>query len=554
MAKGHKKTDLQNLPACAADFIRLGVKKMRYREKIRADVMAELIAHFEDELRDCKNDEEKEQKAQKLIEDFGDVKLLAVLLRRAKKRCRPLWRTIVARTFQTIGILILCLIVYLVWFFTGRPVVTIDYVAELNRAVRPTANDSLNAAPLYNKAVELYEEKSSDETSELLGTKYKEAAAEHKLLIEEWLNNNEEIFDLVIAATHKPHYWQEYQEADGGEGLIHILMPHLAGYRRLVYALRWRAHLRADKGRYEDAFSDIKTSYRFGQHVKGNFVLIEQLVGIAIEALAVQTLRDILSEHKINSSALAVLQKDFEQIIAGEDFVANLEKEKLLAYDEIQRCFTEDRLGSGHLYIPRVTALGDASPLEMDNRVLEIILSPERWLGAAHTLFLHPDKQQTREMADRYYAWATEMLCKIPAQIRAEGIDIEKENMEMIKGNLLLGILTPALGRVNKISYRIRVDVEATLTVMAILRYKRDIGRYPQNLSELVTTSYLKQLPTDSFSDKPLIYKKIEDDFLFYSVGLNFIDDGGQVYHDKEGRPRLWNDESGDAVFWPVRK
>ncbi|MHC4570986.1 MAG: hypothetical protein ACYS0C_02770, partial [Planctomycetota bacterium] len=113
------ESEFSRLPARAAEFIRLVIKKMRYRKKVRADVMAELSVHFEDELKDCKSGEEKEQKAQQLIADFGDVKLLAVLLRRAKKRCRPLWRTIVARTFQTIGVLILCFILYTAWFLTG---------------------------------------------------------------------------------------------------------------------------------------------------------------------------------------------------------------------------------------------------------------------------------------------------------------------------------------------------------------------------------------------------------------------------------------------------
>jgi predicted house-cleaning noncanonical NTP pyrophosphatase (MazG superfamily) len=84
MAKEHKKNDLQNLPACAAEFIRQVLRKMRYRRSVRQDVQAELAAHFEDELKDYATDEEKEQKAQQLIAEFGDVKLLAVLLRRAK--------------------------------------------------------------------------------------------------------------------------------------------------------------------------------------------------------------------------------------------------------------------------------------------------------------------------------------------------------------------------------------------------------------------------------------------------------------------------------------
>ena len=92
MQNQNKPTDLQNLPVAASDFINSVIKKMRYRKKVRLDVRAELTAHFEDQLRDCATDRDREQKAQQLIADFGDPKLLAVLLRRAKKRCRPLWR------------------------------------------------------------------------------------------------------------------------------------------------------------------------------------------------------------------------------------------------------------------------------------------------------------------------------------------------------------------------------------------------------------------------------------------------------------------------------
>ena len=150
------ETKFNLLPACVAEYIKLVIKKMRYRRKVQQDVQAELAAHFDDELKNCTTDEEKEQKAQQLITEFGDVKLLAVLLRRVKKRCRPLWRTIIARTFQAAGIIILSLILYVVWFFSGKPVVTIDYVAELNRMVRPVADENLNAAPFYKEAAIRY--------------------------------------------------------------------------------------------------------------------------------------------------------------------------------------------------------------------------------------------------------------------------------------------------------------------------------------------------------------------------------------------------------------
>ena len=156
MAKENKQNDLQNLPGCVAEFLKQLLKKMRYRRKVRLDVQAELAAHFEDELKDCETVEEREQKAERLITDFGEVKLLAILLRRAKKRCRPLWRTVVARTFQGIGVLIVCFIFYAIWFSCGEPAIRVDYVELLNQMNRPQVRNQDNAWPHYEKAFKLY--------------------------------------------------------------------------------------------------------------------------------------------------------------------------------------------------------------------------------------------------------------------------------------------------------------------------------------------------------------------------------------------------------------
>ncbi|MBW2037743.1 MAG: hypothetical protein JRI41_09755 [Deltaproteobacteria bacterium] len=543
MKKKEKDNLFDNLPACAAEFIKLVIKKMRYRKKVRADVMAELAAHFEDELRDCKSDEEKQQKAQQLIADFGDVKLLAVLLRRAKKRCRPFWRTIVARTFQTVGVLLLCFIVYLVWFFSGKPNVATDYVAELNHIVRPVADESLNAAPLYEKAVQLYNEKSSDEITELLGTKYNEATAEQKQVIEEWLGDNSQALELVIAGTRKTHYWQKYK----GKEIVSVLMPNLAEFRKLDKALRWRAWLSAEQGHYEDAFGDMKSCYRLGQHLRGDKILIEQLVGIAIEALAVQTVRDILSEYEVDSAILAALQKDLEQITAGEDFTVSMRAERLFMYDEIQRCFTEDYFGRGHLYWPRLQQIcGFTGFRGFVNADFYDVL-----VQIGHVFFTHPNKRESREMANRLYSYWETMAGKSPAQIQAERIDIEEEAMEIIRGNIFLEILTPALAKVIEVSYRLSADVKSTMMIISILRYRHDKNNYPEDLDELIAANYLKKLPMDPFSDKPLVYKKTDDSFMLYSVGRNFKDDGGRLGKDRKGKVKLWADD-GDAVFWPV--
>jgi hypothetical protein len=82
-----------------------------------------------------------------------------------------------------------------------------------------------------------------------------------------------------------------------------------------------------------------------------------------------------------------------------------------------------------------------------------------------------------------------------------------------------------------------------------------DKDGYPDKLEELVKKNYLKQLPTDPYSDKPLIYKKNDNDFALYSVGENFRDDAGEVVrYSLNGEIAKWGLENGDAVFWPVPK
>ena len=166
-------------------------------------------------------------------------------------------------------------------------------------------------------------------------------------------------------------------------------------------------------------------------------------------------------------------------------------------------------------------------------------------------------REMSREL-DKFYSTFGEWKTKTPWQLHEENVDFEMGlgNWSTLKQARYwpVSVLMPALGRINEIAYRNKMQVEVLITTLAIIRFKQITGDYPESLDGLVVAGYLKHLPMDPWSDKPLIYKKMDGDFTLYSVSHNFKDDGGQVYRDEEGRPRLWNDESGDAVFWPVPK
>ena len=118
---------------------------------------------------------------------------------------------------------------------------------------------------------------------------------------------------------------------------------------------------------------------------------------------------------------------------------------------------------------------------------------------------------------------------------------------------MLLEMVEPAVVRIIELSHQNKTNVQSLVMILTLLRHKSDKGFYPENLQELITTGYLKKLPADPYSNKPLLYKKANSNFILYSVSLNFADDGGKSGKDSRGQVKKWR-KNGDMVFWPLPK
>jgi hypothetical protein len=563
MAKENKKDQSQNLPACTTEFITQVIKKMRYRRKVREDVKAELIAHFEDELRDRPTDREKDEKARQLISEFGDVKLLAVLLRRAKKRCRPFWRTVVARSFQTIGVLILCFIFYCVYISLGQPNIRVNYLQEMTDLTRPVVDENQNAAPLYQKAFDLYKEPPdvelkdepvyADDNKLIRAISSKnwidELTDKELAALKTWISSNTEAIELFKQATEMPYCWWERQT--DGESLMNVLLPELSTIKNFSRLLCWQAELKAHSGNDKKAFDDLMVCYRAGRHLEGPRTLVEQLVGWAIQAKSVGTAFIILQHQQVEGSLLKDFQTDLEKLTAEQTYIPDYTTERFAILDLIQRCYTDNGCGSGHMIPGRLSTLTQEDVgilIDFENPVLDY----GQYLGLS---LVTADRDKMRQLFENSYDKAQQWAHKTPRQLQQENIDFEMGVYEWSRLKQIrywpFMVFMPALGRVNEIAYRNKLETESLVTILGLFRYKQDKGQYPENLDELVTAGYLKNLPMDCFSDKPLFYKKTGDDFLLYSYGPNFIDDGGKPGYDKKGKYKVWSEENADAIFWP---
>lgn len=696
-----KKDNSSDLPVSVTDFLDLLLKRMRYRRKVQEEVRAELTAHFEDELRSCATDKEKHDKARQVIAEFGDLKLLAVLLCRAKRRCRPLWRTVMARTFQIIGVLLLCLILYGIWFSLGKPTIRVDYVALLNQMNQPQVRDQDNAWPHYEKAISLLHGYASQSPFTKRLISYRERGKEREdalwlksvlrkdeQKIAEWLSQNQKYWDSLgpekqaivqkcfeydwvplpkraydtytewqtttfdrmaeyvlycikegsemsdahprgplphsvppgfpgaelrswlesrqipadfvqavsVAVLHEANRrykdlpediagplsdveqeyigawvrqneaaWQEFAAAsqksycyrpyatdpnDKDKPVWSLRLAHLSPLRELARLGMWRCRIDRQQGRIQECIEGYIAIARAGSHWQGKGMLVEQLVGLAICGLARAEILSLVDAQQLSAAQLRALQDQLLQIYPNGFPLMNMEGERLFFMDLVQRCFTDGGPGGGHLIPGRWDELADL----MTSRGYR---DDKGYLMPFYTAvsMIHAGRDETIAKANELYDLQARMAKMTPYHKDACDLKMPDEVLSAIPKYeyFLIQLVMPASARVSEIASRGKMGHQSTLTVLALKRWRLEKDAYPQTLDELIAGEFLKELPSDPYSDKPLIYKKTDDDFILYSVGQNFTDDGGQYARDRNGNIRKWAD-NGDTVFWPLSR
>lgn len=296
------------LPASVTDYVGRLVRMIGYRRKVRREVKRELLGHFADALRDCPSAEEANTRAEQLIDEFGDPELLAALCRRAKKRCRPLWLKAVGGTRMAIFLLVTGLSSYTAMFVSGKPVVTDEYLMELNQINRPLLPATDSAWPHYKEAFSLFVEPSKElketlafKSSGVTGFKGLSAiSGSEQKAISEWVAANEPSWARLETASHYDGCWRPYRYDRGlpkAPPLIEVTANCLPRYLRdLAKVGVWKARLATEDGRLGEALDHSLVIARLGAHWQRSAGMVEQLIGVGLGALGRHELRRIVSQ------------------------------------------------------------------------------------------------------------------------------------------------------------------------------------------------------------------------------------------------------------------
>jgi len=546
------------LPTCAEQFIAAVVRKLGYRKRGRQEVREELTAHFEDELRDATDPAEREQRARRLIEEFGDAELLAVLCRRAKKRCRPLWTKVAIRSMQAVGIVVLYSLLCSLRLFVGSPSLKVDYLAWLTDRTRAGREESLNAKPYFDKAAEsLTHPELLDKVLRFSSVRPADMNESQRRILAQVAEDNAGAFELLRQGVAKPDYWVEYEKAvqepllagvpepsqtmtglnlleDPAWAFNRAFYPFAPGYRDLAQAFRASILWKACRGGLGDALDDCLVLMDFGMHVEGRGTQGEQLLGIAIEAMETQTVLPLLDSYKTAEQDLARVQAHLADLYTRHSSPLDAAGDKAIWLAMVQRTFTDDGAGNGHV-------LKEGLPLAAGG-VKDGLTSL--------LLFGYPDRREMTSLIERYYSEYQLALETPPSDPQYEA---RQARWKALAGeSFLLSVSTPAMERMVALVWRVQAGRRALSTTLAVMRYARDKGGYPSSLDALVPAGYLNALPLDPYSGKSFGYQRTAEGFLLYSWGENLVDDGGRQGTGQNGAPRMFA-ENGDWIFWPVQ-
>ncbi len=549
-----------NLPQVAAGFIASVIKKMRYRKKVRRDVEAELVSHFEEALGDCPN-EQKDKLSQELIINFGDPGLLATLIRRGKKRCRPLWVRGLVRICQAAVLLMVLFALYTVWFISGKPNPRIDYMAMLNEMGRSVVLEKDNSWPMYEKAGALYvqPDETIRELAESGGSYWREMLRRpdavtnaQKATMGEWIEENEGAWRRLVAGSLKRQFFRELEyTGDEEEKRLSYFAVPLEPFRELSWLARWRVWLEIEQGQMLQAAQDCLVMVRVARSMQAEHNnMLDHMLAVMYSKIAYSALRHIADTEKLTVPELKQVQDELAKIYSQDYPHLSMEEPKLLDLDGFQHTFTEGGPGGGHITLNDLTEILKWKFGMRDRKTPWYM--PAVALGAG---MIHVGRDETLAKTNELWNHIRADFKKTPYEREiVSGSNMMKYLSTLPKYRYFLVHSTPDFwGRAESV-FQAKAEYEAIMVVFALQRWRLEKGEYPENLGELTDDCYLKQTPMDPYSNKPLVYRRADEGgFRLYSVGHNFKDDGG-TGSNRYGW--IWGDEDkeGDAVFWPVRR
>ncbi len=329
--------------------------------------------------------------------------------------------------------------------------------------------------------------------------------------------------------------WEFDHRTDG----IWLLLPEMQEIRALARLVAVKARLAILDGKPDEAMRWIKIGLGMGRHVAHGPILIQALVGIAIDSLMNQCLLELIQTPGTPSLVWALADRpspfiDPRYSLEGERYLLEKELPELKNLETHVWSADEARQFADGLQRKLFTFSSELSPIAPGTpddtasfgRRLQIASMASRiYLEASQSLIAHgwPEENvkampiiqvaclhtylEYKKLRDQNYKW-------INVPYHQSFDKLERANKAMMSDNMknpmlpLLGQLTPALSSARMSFVRLDRQFDALQVIEAIRLYTHNHqGKLPPSL-EAITEA---PVPYDPATSKPFGYKVADD-------------------------------------------
>lgn len=337
-----------------------------------------------------------------------------------------------------------------------------------------------------------------------------------------WLDLNSEALGRIIAASHKPHFFEPILRS--GEGTI-FAAPQV-GYtisRQASRLLQTRAMLSLGEGRPAEAWSDMMAQFRLSRLVWRTPRLLHWLAASSIDSAATHQLSELLQSQQLDIAAIEIIQKDYDALADIPTLVAAINvSERFSLLDTFQEMSPRMRLDA--------------------NIMLELVnTSFDEQLAIMQEPALRVRVQKLREYSKRSDSQPKSLWDE--GKTAAWRLTKTDFGMSQSIGQIMVSMASPALEQACIAEVRTRIRQELIAIGFALAKYRSLNQQYPTEL-ELLIPNQLSLLPRDPWTGAGYVYRVTEDGYLLYSIGANEKDDGG---HSGQGADDV-------ALGWPPRE
>ena len=319
--------------------------------------------------------------------------------------------------------------------------------------------------------------------------------------------------------------------------LIHILLPELSKARSITRMNTARAHLAAEAGDWPEAVRSTEHSLALARHFRAQATLIEHLVGIAIQAVALHRIEFWLGDPAHTPETVAAIAGPLAAALdrqrSTRTIADTLNTERIWALDFIQWTHTPG---------------GRAIPASMATQGGTIPGGPAAALATAPPAisnlagFVMPSARETERILTEIYA----TLADYAALPRAERQDVSAEFDRLVNSNWLAEVLVPAVSKAADTADLAHIHWNLTRTALAIELHRARTGTLPETLADLTepnAPNFTKDPVTNDAQLHYSINTTQSTTFTLYSIGLDCTNDNATP------SPEPRRAEPGDIVW-----